>query len=185
MLRLDELVVLADGKALRIVDGLLEFGGQFVETHNNPFEIIGYDLDWGNRCDFKSIPQSGMESFFTLNSDLKKPPLFQLWFILQKTAFLTVLLWATAVFCPPLFAAPSALQLPDGTEVELRAFPAQGDTLMLWLACDEGHGAWEPKAAQTLAAAGIEVWLSDMLGAHFLPLARAASNRFPARKLPR
>lgn len=90
---------------------------------------------------------------------------------LSKNAFLIGLLWATTVFCPSTFAAPPDLRLPDGAVVELRAFPAAGDTLMLWLACDEGHGTWEPKAAQVLAANGIEVWLSDLLGAHFLPLA--------------
>ena len=33
VLRLDELVVQADSQALRIADGLLEFGGELVETH--------------------------------------------------------------------------------------------------------------------------------------------------------
>lgn len=102
---------------------------------------------------------------------------------LPKNAFLAVLLWATAVFCPPLFAAPHDLQLSDGAVVELRAFPATGDTLMLWLACDEGHGKWEPKAAQALAAGGIEVWLSDLLGAHFLPLASSSIKQISGEEV--
>ncbi|MDD5242083.1 MAG: hypothetical protein PHG47_10270 [Sulfuricella sp.] len=102
---------------------------------------------------------------------------------LSKTAFLTVLLWATTAFCPPLFAAEPDLQLPNGTVVELRAYPADGDSLLLWLACDEGHGVWEPKAAQALAAGGIEVWLSDLLGAHFLPLAPSSIKQISGEEV--
>ncbi|HUW49771.1 MAG TPA: hypothetical protein VMV75_02010 [Sulfuricella sp.] len=102
---------------------------------------------------------------------------------LSKTAFLTVLLWAAATFCSPLFAAPTDLQLPDGSVADLRIFPAGGDTLILWLACDEGHGTWEPKAAQALAAGGIEVWLSDLLGAHFLPLAPSSIKQISGEEI--
>jgi hypothetical protein len=38
MLRLDMRVVAAHGNALGIRQGLLEFGGQFVEAHDFPFQ---------------------------------------------------------------------------------------------------------------------------------------------------
>jgi len=40
MLRLDVGVVVAHRHALRIGKGLLEFGGQFVETHRDPFRRV-------------------------------------------------------------------------------------------------------------------------------------------------
>lgn len=70
-----------------------------------------------------------------------------------------------------LAAAPSSLKLMDGTEIPLRSYPADGDTMILWLACDEGHGTREARASQNLAAGGIEMWLPDYLGGHFLPVA--------------
>jgi hypothetical protein len=42
VLRLDELLVVADGQALGVGDGLLELGGEFVEAHGIvwPFSIL-------------------------------------------------------------------------------------------------------------------------------------------------
>lgn len=57
------------------------------------------------------------------------------------------------------------------TEVELRRFPADGEVVLLGLPCDQGGGEAEMRAAETLAAAGIEVWMADLLSAHFLPIA--------------
>lgn len=68
-------------------------------------------------------------------------------------------------------AAPTALKLDDGTEIPLRIYPARGDTMILWLACDEGHGTREARASWGLAANGVEAWLPDYLGGHFLPVA--------------
>ncbi|MBS4099499.1 MAG: hypothetical protein KGZ83_22065 [Sulfuricella sp.] len=67
--------------------------------------------------------------------------------------------------------APTELRLEDGTEIPLRVYPAHGDALLLWLACDEGHGTREARTAAKLAEKGIEVWLPDYLGGHFLPVA--------------
>ena len=71
---------------------------------------------------------------------------------------------------PYALAAPAALTLDDGTEITLRSYPARGDTMVLWLACDEGHGTREARASWALAAGGIEAWLPDYLGGHFLPV---------------
>ncbi|MDD5328680.1 MAG: hypothetical protein PHX38_01640 [Sulfuricella sp.] len=94
-----------------------------------------------------------------------------------------VLLMLALIFAAPLRAdvfRPDTLELSDGVSVPLRIFPAHGKTLLLWLACDEGHGAWEPKAAQALAAGGTEAWLTDLLSAHFVPAAPSAIKQLPA-----
>ncbi len=101
-----------------------------------------------------------------------------------RTASIFAVLLGLALTCAaPLHAESSradALDLKDGVSVPLRIFPAHGKTLLLWLACDEGHGVWEPKAAQSLAAEGIEVWLPDLLSAHFVPAAPSAIKQLPA-----
>lgn len=69
-----------------------------------------------------------------------------------------------------VLAAPASLDLEDGTEIPLRIYPARGDTMVLWLACDEGHGTREARSSWALATGGIEAWLPDYLGGHFLPV---------------
>lgn len=75
--------------------------------------------------------------------------------------------WAALGWAAP----PTQLRLDDGTEIPLRIYPARGDTQILWLACDEGHGTREARASWGLAANGVEAWLPDYLGGHFLPVA--------------
>ena len=77
----------------------------------------------------------------------------------------------------------SSFSLPDGTEVSLRQFPASGNTLLLWFACDEGQGTAESKAAAELAKRGITTWLPDMLGAHFLPMTPSSMDSLPAEEI--
>lgn len=77
----------------------------------------------------------------------------------------------------------AAFKLPDGTEVSLRQFPASGNTLLLWFACDEGQGTAESKAAAELAKRGIGTWLPDMLGAHFLPMSPSSMDSLPAEEV--
>jgi hypothetical protein len=55
--------------------------------------------------------------------------------------------------------------------MDLRYFPADGDTLLLGFPCDQGTGRAEAAAGDILSTRGIEVWLADLLGAHFLPIA--------------
>lgn len=84
----------------------------------------------------------------------------------------------TICCCFTLFAATlhaaadhESVQLADDVEMELRIFPAKGDTLLLGFPCDQGTGIAEEKAGEVLSRRGIEVWLTDLLGAHFLPIA--------------
>lgn len=61
--------------------------------------------------------------------------------------------------------------LSQDLEMDLRYFPAQGDTLLLGFPCDQGTGRAEAAAGEVLSGRGFEVWLADLLGAHFLPIA--------------
>ncbi len=80
-------------------------------------------------------------------------------------------------------APPPSLSLSNGIEVNLRSYPAQGDTVLLWFACDEGHSVHETRAAQALAEKGIETWLPDMLDAHFLPILPSSLKELPVREI--
>lgn len=64
-----------------------------------------------------------------------------------------------------------SVMLSDGSEMDLRVFPAQGDVLMIGFPCDQGTGIAETKGAEAMAQRGIEVWMADLLSAHFLPIA--------------
>jgi hypothetical protein len=61
--------------------------------------------------------------------------------------------------------------LTEELEMDLRYFSADGDTLLLGFPCDQGTGRAEAAAGEVLSRRGIEVWLADLLGAHFLPIA--------------
>jgi hypothetical protein len=96
---------------------------------------------------------------------------------------------------PVLFAAIAALSptgasadtddlrtfvLADGTEVETRVYPADGDSLILGFACDEGESDNEETTAARLAADGVEVWMPDMLSAFWLPDLPSSIEQIPA-----
>jgi hypothetical protein len=55
MLRLDTGVIVAHGDALSIVDGLLEFGGKFVEAHIG-LPPLSYHLNGGSQQNFNRNP---------------------------------------------------------------------------------------------------------------------------------
>lgn len=76
-------------------------------------------------------------------------------------------------------ASPSSLSLSTGTEVSLRTYPAQGNTLLIWFVCDEGHSANEARTAGVLASYGYETWFPDMLDAHFLPILPSSLEKIP------
>lgn len=90
-----------------------------------------------------------------------------------------LLAWLGAAHAAP----PASLTLAGGSEVSFRGFAAEGDLLLLWFACDEGHGTREAAAARELAARGLETWLPDMLGAHFLPAAPSSMEQLPAEEI--
>ncbi len=88
----------------------------------------------------------------------------------MRRALLVLILLVTAL---PGAAEPlhRNVELGDGSEMDLRVFPAAGEVLMLGFPCDQGTGIAETQGAEAMAARGIEVWMADLLGAHFLPMA--------------
>jgi putative intracellular protease/amidase len=69
------------------------------------------------------------------------------------------------------------------TEVEVRVFEADGDSLLLGFPCDEGSNLTEEKTAMSLAEDGVEVWMPDFLTAYMLPNLRSSLNELPDESL--
>jgi hypothetical protein len=64
-----------------------------------------------------------------------------------------------------------------------RAYPAKGDRLVLWVASERGLARPEIRAAQRLAAQGIEVWAIDLLEAYFLPQLASGMDEVPQQDM--
>ena len=73
----------------------------------------------------------------------------------------------------------SEFELPGGDLVDIRKYAAQGDTMLLGFACDEGTGQPEMDTASLLADTDLEIWMPDLLGAHFLPKLRSSIREIP------
>lgn len=100
---------------------------------------------------------------------------------------LTTALLCLSLFSPLLHAEPQheSVMLTDDLEMELRYFPASGDTRILGFPCDQGMGTVEEKAGEVLSKRGIEVWLADLLGAHFLPIAPSSMRSLQGDEVAR
>lgn len=81
----------------------------------------------------------------------------------------------------PALAADTAQHrtaaLSGDVEVDLRIYPGSGETVVLGFPCDQGTGTADEHAAVRLAKAGVEVWLADLLSAHFLPIAPSSMRQ--------
>ena len=65
----------------------------------------------------------------------------------------------------------------NDNEIAIRVFPADGDVLLLGLACDAGHGIKEIKTALSLAKDGIEVWMPDILSSYMIPKLKSSIDK--------
>lgn len=72
------------------------------------------------------------------------------------------------------------VDLPGGDSVDIRDYKADGDTLLIGFACDEGTGQAEMNTAELLSDSDIEIWMPDLLGAHFLPKLKSSLLEIPA-----
>lgn len=92
-----------------------------------------------------------------------------------------------SLLTPPLHAEAlhDSVMLGDEMEMDLRYFSADGDTLLLGFPCDQGTGRAEAAAGEVLSARGIEVWLADLLGAHFLPIAPSSMRSLEGEEVVR
>lgn len=66
------------------------------------------------------------------------------------------------------------------TEIEITAYPAQGDTLFLWLYSEAGPQKSEHEIAKQLTKYNIEVWHVDLFAAHFLAVAGSSMDKIPS-----
>lgn len=82
-------------------------------------------------------------------------------------------------------AAHETVMLDDDIEMDLRFFSAEGDTLLLGFPCDQGAGRAEAAAGEILSQRSIEVWMADLLGAHFLPIAPSSMRSLEGREVAR
>ncbi|MDP2828201.1 MAG: hypothetical protein Q8O37_06305 [Sulfuricellaceae bacterium] len=83
----------------------------------------------------------------------------------------------------PAWSAQAKLVLESGNEIPLDTYPAQGETILLWFMCDEGHGSGESRIAGELAQRGVETWIPDLLDAHFLPRLPSSLKEIPPQEI--
>ncbi|RKX33845.1 MAG: hypothetical protein DRP64_20600 [Verrucomicrobia bacterium] len=69
-------------------------------------------------------------------------------------------------------AAERLLTLSNDDEIPTHIYPADGNTVLLWLPAEFGIGQRQFPVAEALAARGIEVWMPDFHSAWFLPIGR-------------
>jgi thiol-disulfide isomerase/thioredoxin len=92
----------------------------------------------------------------------------------------TLLCLLASPWSDPAAVASRTLSLTDGTEVDAEVYAAAGSVLVLWLPSEAGVQAAETSAAAELAAAGMEIWIVDVLAARFLPQAQSSMDAVPA-----
>ncbi len=97
-----------------------------------------------------------------------------------KTYLLAALLTMLASINSPSVAREiRTLTTGEDTEIEVRTFPANGDTLLLGFPCDEGAGVNQEATARVLEEDGVEIWMPDLLTAYMLPKTRSSLHRIP------
>ena len=102
----------------------------------------------------------------------------------MKIKFKTVLLLTLLLGMAMQARASEILGIEtDYAELEVRVFPADGDTLLLGFPCDEGSSVAEEKTAAALAEDGIEVWMPDLLTAYMLPRVQSSLAEIPDEAL--
>lgn len=106
------------------------------------------------------------------------------------TRKLTPALWLYAtlmlLMASPLHAVEvitETISVSDEVDVDVSIYPADGDVLFIWLACNQGSEGAETRSAAVLVEQGIEVWLPDMLSAHFLPPGPSSIYKIPGEEI--
>ena len=73
------------------------------------------------------------------------------------------------------------LNLPGGDVADIRLFKSdQSERLLLGFACDQGTGEAEMDTASILSDSSMEIWMPDLLSAHFLPKVQSSLDEIPA-----
>lgn len=71
------------------------------------------------------------------------------------------------------------LELSDDESVDIRRYASAGDRLLIGFACDAGGGVAEMATAAIMADNDVEVWMPDLLNAHFLPELKSSVRKIP------
>ena len=98
------------------------------------------------------------------------------------------LVLALCLAAPAVHAAArtESLVLDDGSEIPVEIHPASGEgEILVWLPSE--HGLPDPlrRLAGGIAAAGLEVWLADLLAANFLPVQASSLDAVPPQQVAR
>lgn len=74
---------------------------------------------------------------------------------------------------------PQAVLVAPNIEVPVTRYGTGGRTLIVWLPSENGLGQAQQNAAEKLAQRGYSVWLADLFGARFLPIAPSSFDAIP------
>jgi len=100
---------------------------------------------------------------------------------------LSRLLLICCLLLPPLAGAEGiqrSVDLSMGESMDLRIFPAAASKdILLWLPCDQGLGIAEVGFAKELSSGGQAVWLADLLGMYFLPMAPSSMRQISGEEI--
>jgi acetyl esterase/lipase len=80
-------------------------------------------------------------------------------------------------------AEDMSITLPSGVEVASQHFPAPHGPVLLWFTGEYGAVEAERQAASSLAAKGVDVWLTDWLAPYFLPPLAGSMAKVPDKDL--
>lgn len=80
------------------------------------------------------------------------------------------------------FAAPNLRAIPVAPDIDvpITHYAARSQTLILWLPSEFGLVQAQQAAAAKLAQRGYNVWLADLFGARFLPVAPSSLDQIPS-----
>lgn len=93
-----------------------------------------------------------------------------------------VLLCAFLLGNTPAFAAPElqTIRIAPNVEIPVTRYNAGMRSLILWLPSESGVLQTEHDTAAKLARRGYSVWVADLFGARFLPVAPSSFDEIPA-----
>ena len=87
-----------------------------------------------------------------------------------------LLLWAATAAA----TTEETLSLPDGTDLSYAVYAAEGRDLVIWVPSEAGLQVSEQATSEALSAAGVEVWIPDLVASRFLPYVQSSQDLIPA-----
>ncbi len=103
--------------------------------------------------------------------------------VFGRYVFLLLLMMLMSLSSYAVEITTETISVNDEIDVDVSIYPAEGDVLFIWLACNQGSEGAETRSAAVLVEHGIEVWLPDMLSAHFLPPGPSSIYKIPGEEI--